>query len=67
MGEVVAVGELIKTSEGPRFLGPDGRLLPVLVKVGDKVLTKKWGGDEAKVGGVEYMLVKQAEILAVME
>jgi chaperonin GroES len=45
----------------------DGKLIPMLVKVGQKVLYKKWGGDEAKVGNEEWKLVRQTDILAIVE
>ncbi len=37
------------------------------VQVGQTVLYKKWGGDEIKLGGVEYKLVKFEDIMAIME
>jgi chaperonin GroES len=45
----------------------DGKLIPMLVKVGQKVLYKKWGGDEAKVGNEEWKLVRQTDILAIVD
>ena len=45
----------------------DGKLIPVNVKVGQKVMYKKWGGDEVKVGPEEWMIIKQGDILAVVE
>lgn len=60
IGEVVAVGEGIFNEDG------DGRI-PMSVKAGQKVMYKKWGGDEVKVEGIEMMVVKQSDILAVIE
>ena len=37
------------------------------VKVGDKVLTSKYAGTEVKVDGVEYIIIRQEDILAVVE
>jgi len=37
------------------------------VKVGDKVLFGKWSGTEAKIDGVSYLIVKESEILGVIE
>jgi chaperonin GroES len=37
------------------------------VKVGQKVMYKKWGGNEVKVGGEEWMIVEQKDILAIVE
>jgi len=38
----------------------------MLVKVGDKVMYKKWGGNEVKVGGQEWTIVEQKDILAIV-
>lgn len=45
----------------------NGEIVPLSVKVGDKVLFGKWSGTEVKVGGLERLLIKEAEILAVIE
>ncbi len=45
----------------------DGKLIPMVVKVGQKVMYKKWGGNEIKVLGEEWMLVEQKDILAIVE
>jgi chaperonin GroES len=58
-GRVVAVGEG-RTME-------DGKRRPLEVKAGDKVLFGKWSGTEVKLDGNEYLLVKEDEILAVLE
>lgn len=57
-GIVVAVGEGWHNNEGKVF--------PVVVKVGQKVMYKKWGGNEIKLNGEEYMLVEQKDILAII-
>jgi len=57
-GKVVAVGP-------GRF--EDGELIKPEVKRGDKVIYKKWGGNEIKVEGKEYLIVKAEDILAVLE
>ena len=57
-GVVVAVGEGKTTGEGT--------LVPVRVKVGDKVMFSKYGYDEVKIGGVEYYLIAEASILMVL-
>ena len=59
VAEIVAVG--------PGAKNDDGKLIPMTVKVGDKVLTGKYSGTEVKVDGVEYTIVKQSDILAVVE
>lgn len=58
-GIVVAVGE------GKRL--ENGQRAPVSVSVGDKILFSKYGFDEVKVGGVEYYIVGEASVLAVLE
>lgn len=45
----------------------DGKEVEMYVKVGDKVITSKYGGTEVKLGGKEYIIVRQADILAVVE
>jgi len=57
-GKVVAVGP-------GRY--EDGKLVKPEVKKGDKVIYKKWGGNEIKVEGKEYLIVKSEDILAVLE
>jgi len=57
-GEVVAVGEGWYS---------EGKLIPLNVKVGDHVLFSKYGFDEIKVGGVEYFILKQDNILAIIK
>lgn len=58
VGEVMAVG--------PGALNDNGKVLPVMVKVGQKVLYKKWGGNEVKVGNEEWLLIEQKDIMAVV-
>lgn len=57
-GEIMAVG--------PGAHNQDGKLMPMLVKVGQKVLYKKWGGNEIKVGMEEWMLIEQKDIMAII-
>ncbi len=45
----------------------DGNEVKMFVKVGEKVLISKYAGTEVKVDGVEYSIVKQSDILAVVE
>lgn len=45
----------------------DGKLIPMTVKVGDKVLTSKYSGTEVKVDGEEYTILRQEDILAIVE
>lgn len=56
---VVAVGE--------GKIGEDGKIIPVSVKEGDKVLAAKYSGTEVKIDGVEYTILRQDDILAIVE
>ncbi|MDY5219239.1 MAG: co-chaperone GroES [Eubacteriales bacterium] len=58
MAEVIAVG--------PGGI-VDGKEVTMQVKVGEKVIYSKYAGTEVKLDGVEYIIVKQSDILAVVE
>lgn len=58
-GEVVAVGEGKLLDNGER--------VPPQVKVGDRVLFAKYGGTEVKIDGVEYLILRESDILAISE
>ena len=58
-GKVIAVGKGKKTE--------DGKVLPLDVKVGDNVLFGKYAGTEVKVDGEEYLMMREDDILAVIE
>lgn len=45
----------------------DGNEVTMLVKVGDKVITSKYAGTEVKCDGTEYSIVRQSDILAIVE
>ena len=45
----------------------DGNQIDMYVKVGDKVITSKYSGTEVKIDGEEYTIVRQSDILAVVE
>ena len=45
----------------------DGKTVPMEVKVGDKVLMSKYAGTEVKYNGTEYTILKQGDILAIVE
>ena len=45
----------------------DGKEVVMTVKVGDKVITSKYAGTEVKCDGVEYNIVRQSDILAIVE
>jgi chaperonin GroES len=58
-GEVVAVGQ------GKR--SDDGKLMPLDVKAGDRILFGKYSGSDIKIDGIEYMIMREDEILGVLE
>lgn len=45
----------------------DGKEIVMTIKVGDKVITNKYAGTEVKFDGAEYVIVRQADILAIVE
>ena len=45
----------------------DGKRLPMDVAVGDKVFYSKYGGSEIKIDGVEYIVISQSEIMAIVK
>ena len=45
----------------------DGNEVEMYVKVGDKVIVSKYAGNEVKVDGVEYSIIRQSDILAIVE
>ena len=57
-GKVIAVGKGAKDK--------DGKLIPLDVKVGDKVLYGKWGGTEVKVNGQEFIIMKETDIMVII-
>ena len=59
VAEVIAVGEGEKTQEG--------KIIPMIVKVGNKVIISKYSGTEVKLDGEEYVIVKENDILAIVE
>lgn len=52
---------------GPGAKNEDGDIVKMEVAVGEKVLYKKWGGQEVKVSGEEWMIVEQKDILAIVK
>ena len=52
---------------GPGAKNEDGVIIPMTVKVGDKVLTAKYTGTEVKVDGEEYTIVREDDILAIVD
>ena len=59
--------EGIVEAVGPGMVSPEGKVIPMTVKVGDKVLFGKWSGSEVKINGEERLLIKEPEILGIIE
>jgi chaperonin GroES len=57
-GEVVAVG--------PGGRDESGKLIPIDVKVGDRILFGKWSGTEVKIDAVEYLIMKESDVMGVL-
>ena len=58
-GEVVAVGPGARDEKGA-LVAPD-------VKAGDRILFGKWSGTEVKLDGVEYLIMKESDIMGILE
>ena len=58
-GEVIAVG--------PGARDESGKLVPLDLKAGDIVLFGKWSGSEVKIGGQELLIMKESDIMGVIE
>ena len=58
-------GEVVATGPGAR--GDDGKLHALDVKAGDRVLFGKWSGTEVKIDGQEYLILKESDIMGVIE
>ena len=58
-GEVIAAGAGIK--------GEDGKITPLDVKAGDRILFGKWSGTEVRVDGEDLLIMKESDILGIIE
>ena len=58
-GEVIAVG--------PGARDESGKLQPLDVRVGDRVLFGKWSGTEVKIGGEDLLIMKESDIMGVLD
>ena len=59
IAEVIAVG--------PGKTNDDGKLVPVALKVGDKVIASKYAGTEVKLDGTDYTIISEKDVLAVID
>ena len=58
-------GEILAVGAGAR--GEDGKLIALDVKVGDRVLFGKWSGTEVKIDGKDLIIMKESDIMGVIE
>jgi chaperonin GroES len=58
-GDVIAVG--------PGVRGEDGKVQPLDVKAGDRVLFGKWSGTEIRLDGEELMIMKESDVMGIVE
>ena len=56
--------EVVAAGNGKR--GDDGKLIPLEVKVGDRILFGKYSGNDIKIDGEEYLILREDEILGVL-
>ena len=58
-------GEVVSVGSGTR--ADDGKVTPLDVKAGDRILFGKWSGTEVKVDGEELLIMKESDIMGIME
>jgi chaperonin GroES len=58
-GEIIAVG--------PGGRDENGKLIPIDLKAGEVVLFGKWSGTEVKIDGIDYLIMKESDIMGVLE
>jgi len=58
-------GEIVAAGPGAR--GEDGKLVPLDVKKGDRILFGKWSGTEVKIDGEELLIMKESDIMGIVQ
>ena len=58
-------GEIIAVGSGAR--DESGKLVPLDVKAGDRILFGKWSGTEVKIDGQEYLIMKESDVMGIVE
>jgi chaperonin GroES len=58
-GEIIAVG--------PGARDESGKLVPLDVKAGDRILFGKWSGTEVKIDGQDYLIMKESDVMGILE
>ena len=57
-GRIIAVG--------PGGRDENGKLIPIELKVGDRILFGKWSGTEVKIDGIDYLIMKESDVMGVL-
>ncbi len=63
--EKPAEGKVVATGNGR--VGEDGKVIPMDLKVGDTILFSKYGGTDVKIDGIDYLIMRQDDVLGVIE
>ncbi|MCP4162734.1 MAG: co-chaperone GroES [Deltaproteobacteria bacterium] len=63
--EKPAEGKIVAMGNGR--IGEDGKAIPMDVKVGDRILFSKYGGTDVKIDGSDYLIMRQDDVLGVIE
>ena len=58
-------GEIIAVGSGAR--DESGKLVPLDVKAGDRILFGKWSGTEVKIDGQDYLIMKESDVMGILE
>ena len=58
-GKVIAVGDGARSESG--------QLIPMTVKVGDTILFGKWAGNEVKINDIDYLVIKESDIIGIFK
>ena len=58
-------GEVVSVGKGK--INEEGKVRPLDVKPGDRILFGKWGGTEVKIDGEEFLIMKEEEVLGIIE
>ena len=66
-GKVIAVGNGKVTDEGNGKVTDEGKKVPLDVKAGDKILFGKYSGSEVKLDDKEYLIMREEDVLAILE
>ena len=63
--EKPAEGKVVSVGNGK--IGDDGKRIPLEIKKGDRILFGKYSGTEVKIGGEEYLIMSESDVLGIIE